>query len=152
LTISIWKKLNFYILLSRKIWVSVLARINWIRAVDKICVEQLFSCKKCRAIACRAIAIWAVHPHSYKHYRNDSYYLICRYESMFQIMFVLCLIYLYTFLIPTMCNTFRRLSIIISFHFDYFVSIISISISIRYFLCGNFLWVTRLHFFRLIVK
>jgi hypothetical protein len=43
---------------------SSLARINWIRAVDKICVEQLFSCKKCRAIACRAIAIRAVHPHS----------------------------------------------------------------------------------------
>ena len=40
---------------------SGLARINWIRAVDKICVEQLFSCKKCRAIACRAIAIRAVH-------------------------------------------------------------------------------------------
>ena len=43
---------------------SGLARINWIRAVDKICVEQLFSCKKCRAIACRAIVIRAVHPHS----------------------------------------------------------------------------------------
>ena len=34
---------------------------------DKICVEQLFSCKKCRAIACRAIAIRAVHPHSFFH-------------------------------------------------------------------------------------
>ncbi len=45
---------------------SGLARINWIRAVDKICVEQLFSCKKCRAIACRVIAIRAVHPHSIK--------------------------------------------------------------------------------------
>ena len=37
---------------------------NWIRANDKICVEQLISCQKCRAIACRAIAIRAVHPHS----------------------------------------------------------------------------------------
>jgi hypothetical protein len=43
---------------------SGLARINWIRAVVKICVEQLISCQKCRAIACRAIAIRAVHPHS----------------------------------------------------------------------------------------
>jgi hypothetical protein len=43
---------------------SSLARINWIRAVDKKSVEQLISCQKCRAIACRAIAIRAVHPHS----------------------------------------------------------------------------------------
>ena len=43
---------------------SGLARINWIRAVDKICVEQLICCQKCRANACRAIAIRAVHPHS----------------------------------------------------------------------------------------
>jgi hypothetical protein len=42
-----------------------LARINWIRAVDKICVEQLICCQKCRAIACRAIAIRAIHPHSF---------------------------------------------------------------------------------------
>ena len=40
---------------------SGLARINWIQAVDKICVEQLICCQKCRAIACRAIAIRAVH-------------------------------------------------------------------------------------------
>ncbi len=45
---------------------SSLARINWIRAVDKKSVEQLISCQKCRAIACRAIAIRAVHPHSFK--------------------------------------------------------------------------------------
>jgi hypothetical protein len=43
---------------------SGLARINWIRANDKICVEQLICCQKCRANACRAIAIRAVHPHS----------------------------------------------------------------------------------------
>ncbi len=43
---------------------SSLARINWIRAVDKKSVEQVISCQKCRAIACRAIAIRAVHPHS----------------------------------------------------------------------------------------
>jgi hypothetical protein len=45
------------------------ARINWIRAVDKFCVEQLISCQKCRPIDCRpidcrAIKFWAVHPHS----------------------------------------------------------------------------------------
>jgi hypothetical protein len=71
LTISIWnecqlldtvEQLSFFCHLLE----SGLARINWIRAVDKICVEQLFSCKKCRAIACRAIAIRAVHPHSFK--------------------------------------------------------------------------------------
>jgi hypothetical protein len=45
---------------------SGLARINWIRAVDKICVEQLICCQKCRANDCRAIAFRAVHPHSYK--------------------------------------------------------------------------------------
>jgi hypothetical protein len=45
---------------------SGLARINWIRANDKICVEQLICCQKCRANACRAIAIRAVHPHSFK--------------------------------------------------------------------------------------
>ena len=44
---------------------SGLARINWIRANVKICVEQLISCQKCRAISCRAIAIRAVHPHSW---------------------------------------------------------------------------------------
>jgi hypothetical protein len=38
---------------------------NWIRANDKICVEQLICCQKCRANACRAIAIRAVHPHSF---------------------------------------------------------------------------------------
>ena len=43
---------------------SGLARINWIRAVDKICVEQLICCQKCRANDCRAIAFRAVHPHS----------------------------------------------------------------------------------------
>jgi hypothetical protein len=51
---------------------SGLARINWIRANDKICVEQLISCQKCRAIACRAIAIRAVHPHSSILHANDS--------------------------------------------------------------------------------
>jgi hypothetical protein len=70
LTISIWKKLNFYISLSQKVEChlleSSLARINWIRAVDKFCVEQLISCQKCRANDCRAIAIRAVHPHSNK--------------------------------------------------------------------------------------
>ncbi len=81
------KKLNFYILLSQKKWKSKmttarqcravvifdfhllesgLARINWIRAVDKICVEQLICCQKCWANDCRAIAFWAVHPHSSK--------------------------------------------------------------------------------------
>ncbi len=45
---------------------SGLARINWIRAVDKICVEQLICCQKCRANDCRAIAFRAVHPHSLK--------------------------------------------------------------------------------------
>ena len=80
MTISIWKKLNFYILLSQKndncstvssschffchLLDSGLARINWIRANYKICVEQLICCQKCRANACRAIAIRAVHPHS----------------------------------------------------------------------------------------
>ncbi len=49
---------------------SGLARINWIRANDKICVEQLICCQKCRANACRAIAIRAVHPHS-KNARKD---------------------------------------------------------------------------------
>ena len=43
---------------------SSLARINWIRAVDKFCVEQLICCQKCRANDCRAIAFRAVHPHS----------------------------------------------------------------------------------------
>ena len=43
---------------------SGLARINWIRAVDKICVEQLICCQRCRANDCRAIAFRAVHPHS----------------------------------------------------------------------------------------
>ncbi len=43
---------------------SGLARINWIRAVDKFCVEQLISCQKCRPIDCRAIKFRAVHPHS----------------------------------------------------------------------------------------
>ena len=81
MTISIWKILNFYILLSQTfvdncstlssschffchLLESGLARINWIRANDKICVEQLICCQKCRANACRAIAIRAVHPHS----------------------------------------------------------------------------------------
>ena len=78
MTISIWKKLNFYILLSQKnecqlldtchffchLLESGLARINWIRAVYQFCVEQLICCQKCRANACRAIAIRAVHPHS----------------------------------------------------------------------------------------
>jgi hypothetical protein len=49
---------------ARHLLESVLARINWIRANDKICVEQLICCQKCRANACRAIAIRAVHPHS----------------------------------------------------------------------------------------
>jgi hypothetical protein len=39
---------------------SGLARINWIRAVDKICVQQLISCQKCRANDCRAIEFRAV--------------------------------------------------------------------------------------------
>jgi hypothetical protein len=51
---------------------SGLARINWIRAVDKICVEQLICCQKCRANDCRAIAFRAVHPHSQK-IRKNSY-------------------------------------------------------------------------------
>jgi hypothetical protein len=34
---------------------SGLTRINWIRAVDKFCVEQLISCQKCRANDFRAI-------------------------------------------------------------------------------------------------
>jgi hypothetical protein len=42
-----------------------IARHCWIRAVDKICVEQLICCQKCQAIACRAIAIRAVHPRSF---------------------------------------------------------------------------------------
>ena len=53
---------------------SGLARINWIRAVDKFCVEQLICCQKCRANDCRAIAFWAVHPHS-----NDTFVLHLRY-------------------------------------------------------------------------
>ncbi len=72
MTISIWKKLKFYILLSHKklsvncchLLKSGLARINWIRAVVKICVEQLICCQKCRANDCWAIAFRAVHPHS----------------------------------------------------------------------------------------
>ncbi len=80
MTISIWNKLNFYILLSQKKWVSSschffchllqsgLARINWIRAVYQFCVEQLICCQKCWANGCRAIAIRAVHPHSF-HFR-----------------------------------------------------------------------------------
>jgi hypothetical protein len=47
------------------------ARINWIRANDKICVEQLICCQKCRANACRAIAIRAVHPHSNTAVKNN---------------------------------------------------------------------------------
>ena len=43
---------------------SGLARINWIQAVDKFCVEQLISCQKCWLIDCQAIEFWAVHPHS----------------------------------------------------------------------------------------
>jgi len=49
---------------AKKMLESGLARINWIRANDKICVEHLICCQKCRANACRAIAIRAVHPHS----------------------------------------------------------------------------------------
>ncbi len=49
---------------ARHLLESGLARINWIRAVNQFCVEQLICCQKCRAIACRAIAIQAVHPHS----------------------------------------------------------------------------------------
>jgi hypothetical protein len=81
LTISIWKKLTFYILLLQKIECqlldpveqlslfcplleSSLARINRILAVDKFYVEQLISCQKCRANDCRAIKFWAVDPHS----------------------------------------------------------------------------------------
>ena len=77
------KKLNFYILLLQKIECQLLdtveqlslfchllesglARINWIRAVDKFCVEQLISCQKCQANDCRAIEFRAVHPHSFK--------------------------------------------------------------------------------------
>jgi hypothetical protein len=45
---------------------SSLARINWIRAVDKFCVEQLICCQKCRANDCRAIEFRAVHPHSFR--------------------------------------------------------------------------------------
>jgi hypothetical protein len=41
---------------------SGIARINWIQAVDKFCVEQLISCQKCRANDCRAIKFRAVHP------------------------------------------------------------------------------------------
>jgi hypothetical protein len=44
---------------------SSLARINWIRAIDKFCVEQLISCQKCRANDCRAIEFRAVHPRSF---------------------------------------------------------------------------------------
>ncbi len=43
---------------------SSLARLNWIRAVDKFCVEQLISCQKCRANDCRAIEFRAVDPRS----------------------------------------------------------------------------------------
>ena len=43
---------------------SGLARINWIRAVDKFSVEQLICCQKCRANDCRAIEFLAVHPHT----------------------------------------------------------------------------------------
>jgi hypothetical protein len=53
---------------------SGLARINWIQAVDKICVEQLICCQKCRAIACLAIAIRAVHPHSLFLSTHSSFY------------------------------------------------------------------------------
>ena len=45
---------------------SALARIDWIQAVDKFCVEQLISCQKCRPIDCQAIKFRAVHPHSVK--------------------------------------------------------------------------------------
>jgi hypothetical protein len=40
------------------------ARINWIRAVDTFCVEQLISCQKCRPIDCWAIKFRAVDTHS----------------------------------------------------------------------------------------
>jgi hypothetical protein len=40
--------------------------VNLIQAVFKFCVEHLIACQKCHAIACRAIAIQAVHPHSTK--------------------------------------------------------------------------------------
>jgi hypothetical protein len=43
---------------------SSLARINWIRAVDKFCVEQLISCQNGWANDCRAIEFRAVDPHS----------------------------------------------------------------------------------------
>ncbi len=51
---------HFFFLLLESSW----ARINWIRAVDKFCVEQLISWQKCRANDCRAIEFRAVHPHS----------------------------------------------------------------------------------------
>ena len=59
---------------------SGLARINWIRAVDTICVEQLICCQKCRANDCRAIAFRAVHPHSTR-------LLFCKHVFKFQFLF-----------------------------------------------------------------
>ena len=38
--------------------------VNLIQSVFNSGVEQLFFSKKCQAILCRAIAIWAVHPRS----------------------------------------------------------------------------------------
>ena len=58
------KKIELLHFTVAKKWQLLDARINWIRANYKICVEQLICCQKCRANACRAIAIWAVHPHS----------------------------------------------------------------------------------------
>ena len=56
-----------------------LARINWIRAVDKFCVEQLISCQKCRQIDCWAIKFRAVHPHSLKIIEDNSPIWKCLY-------------------------------------------------------------------------
>jgi hypothetical protein len=53
-----WAVVNFFVICSYT--------VNPIRAVFNFCVEKLFFSKKCRAIACRAMAIQAVHPHSFQ--------------------------------------------------------------------------------------
>ncbi len=63
---------------------SSLARINLIRAVYQFRVEQLICCQKCRANACRAIAIRAVHPHSLMHWKESTYKKFWKLEEPFK--------------------------------------------------------------------
>ncbi len=74
-TVAIKMSVNFFCHFFGHLLKSGLARINWIRAVVKICVEQLICCQKCRANDCRAVAFWAVHPHSFNFFHLQLKYL-----------------------------------------------------------------------------